>query len=419
MKTTPESAIVAELHAEMKSYLETSFSLDYHDSPHSDDESLKSISFPAGSDDLDPERQPGDLLIRCAALYSILREETDPLVVQIICWLPTILLQCAPVASLSRRESLMKEAIAIWRWLLAEIPLLHVVFPRFSQLVSPDPRAALRLAGDARAGPGDLPRVGLLARRARPLVPRRAAPRAAQVRLSLPLQHGLREAGPSVRPAADRVAALLRSGRDSGGPAGRDPAAGDAAADRAAAAQRGERRLAVRVVLPLRDDARAERRPPRAGHSAGLAVLRGADAAARPLRRGGVRAGGVLRDEHGGALQVPGAVAGLLPRGDERVRGAVLRPGSRDQQRVLQLAAERPVDRELLAGTAAVVPAERVELLPRVLRPAAVQREGVQGVLRESGDGGDQLDRLRVRRRERAVCGGRRRRLRGRRTATR
>ena len=79
MKTTPESAIVAELHAEMKSYLETSFSLDYHDSPHSDDESLKSISFPAGSDDLDPERQPGDLLIRCAALYSILREETDHL----------------------------------------------------------------------------------------------------------------------------------------------------------------------------------------------------------------------------------------------------------------------------------------------------------------------------------------------------
>ena len=49
LMTTPESAIVAEMHAEMKTYLETHFSLDYHDSPHSEDESIKSISFPAGS----------------------------------------------------------------------------------------------------------------------------------------------------------------------------------------------------------------------------------------------------------------------------------------------------------------------------------------------------------------------------------
>ena len=105
LKTTPESAIVAEMHAEMKTYLETHFSLDYHDSPHNEDESLKSISFPAGSDDLDPERQPSDLLIRCAALYSILREETDPLVVQIICWLPTLLLQFHSIASLTHVEN--------------------------------------------------------------------------------------------------------------------------------------------------------------------------------------------------------------------------------------------------------------------------------------------------------------------------
>ena len=114
------------MHAEMKTYLETNFSLDYHDSPHDEDESLKSISFPAGSDDLDPAREPGDLLIRCAALYSILREESDPLVVQIICWLRTLLLQSAWIIVMIHRESLMKEAISIWRWLLAEIPLLHV-----------------------------------------------------------------------------------------------------------------------------------------------------------------------------------------------------------------------------------------------------------------------------------------------------
>ena len=96
---------MAEMHAEMKTYLETHFSLDYHDSPHNEDESLKSISFPAGSDDLDAERQPSDLLIRCAALYSILREETDPLVVQIICWLPTLLLQFHSIASLTHVEN--------------------------------------------------------------------------------------------------------------------------------------------------------------------------------------------------------------------------------------------------------------------------------------------------------------------------
>ena len=237
LKTTPESAIVAEMHAEMKTYLETSFSLDYHDSPHNEDESLKSISFPAGSDDLDPERQPSDLLIRCAALYSILREETDPLVVQIICWLPTILLQFELLRSfLTRRESLLKEAIAIWRWLLAEIPLLHVEFPRFSDLVPPDPRAELRVASHARVGSGDLPRVGLLARRSRPLVPRRSAPRAAHMRLSLPLQHGLRQAGPALRTPPGQVAEPVRSGRDHRGPAGRNPAAVDAAADRSAAA---------------------------------------------------------------------------------------------------------------------------------------------------------------------------------------
>ena len=67
-----------------------------------------------------------DLLMKCGALCALQRESVDSVVLQIICWLPALLLQCVRRSEMTGRESLMKEAIELWRWLLAELPLFHV-----------------------------------------------------------------------------------------------------------------------------------------------------------------------------------------------------------------------------------------------------------------------------------------------------
>ena len=67
-----------------------------------------------------------DLLMKCGALCALQRESVDSVILQIICWLPALLLQYVRPSGVTGRESLMKEAIELWRWLLAELPLFHV-----------------------------------------------------------------------------------------------------------------------------------------------------------------------------------------------------------------------------------------------------------------------------------------------------
>lgn len=85
--------IVDELHTEMKYLLQTIFSVEQKDAPRSEDHIAKSVSFQAYSAEVESECNPSDLLVRCAALCSIFREDTDRIVIQILCWLPTLLLQ--------------------------------------------------------------------------------------------------------------------------------------------------------------------------------------------------------------------------------------------------------------------------------------------------------------------------------------
>ena len=84
------------------------------------------MSFQAFSLDVLEETTPEELLMKCAAVVWLERESVDTVVVQIICWLPSFLLESVWHPQLRCRETLMKQAIDVWRWMLAEIPLFHV-----------------------------------------------------------------------------------------------------------------------------------------------------------------------------------------------------------------------------------------------------------------------------------------------------
>ena len=87
---------------------------------------MKSVSMQASAVENVIEISASDLLMKCGAFCALLRENIDCVVIQIICWLPALLMQWVLCVSMIHRESLMKEAIELWRWLLAEIPLFHV-----------------------------------------------------------------------------------------------------------------------------------------------------------------------------------------------------------------------------------------------------------------------------------------------------
>lgn len=87
---------------------------------------MKSVTVQANAIESNMEVTASDLLMKCGALCALQRESVDSVILQIICWLPALLLQCVRQSGVTGRESLMKEAIELWRWLLAELPLFHV-----------------------------------------------------------------------------------------------------------------------------------------------------------------------------------------------------------------------------------------------------------------------------------------------------
>lgn len=87
---------------------------------------MKSVTVQANAIESNMEITASDLLMKCGALCALQRESVDSVILQIICWLPALLLQCVRQSEVTGRESLMKEAIELWRWLLAELPLFHV-----------------------------------------------------------------------------------------------------------------------------------------------------------------------------------------------------------------------------------------------------------------------------------------------------
>ena len=84
------------------------------------------MSFQAFSVDFLEDTTPEELLMKCAAVIWLERESVDTVVVQIVCWLPSFLLEWDWSPCVRRRETLMKQAIDVWRWMLAESPLFHV-----------------------------------------------------------------------------------------------------------------------------------------------------------------------------------------------------------------------------------------------------------------------------------------------------
>lgn len=55
---------------------------------------VKSVTVQANAIESDMEVTASDLLMKCGALCAVQRESVDSVVLQIICWLPALLLQC-------------------------------------------------------------------------------------------------------------------------------------------------------------------------------------------------------------------------------------------------------------------------------------------------------------------------------------
>ena len=54
---------------------------------------MKSVSMQASAVENVTETSASDLLMKCGAVCALLRENTDCVIIQIICWLPALLMK--------------------------------------------------------------------------------------------------------------------------------------------------------------------------------------------------------------------------------------------------------------------------------------------------------------------------------------
>ena len=55
---------------------------------------MKSVTVQENAIESNMEVTASDLLMKCGALCALQRESVDSVILQIICWLPALLLQC-------------------------------------------------------------------------------------------------------------------------------------------------------------------------------------------------------------------------------------------------------------------------------------------------------------------------------------
>lgn len=86
----------------------------------------RSMSFQASVAEVSDTATAEELMMKCAAIISLERDAVDDVVIQIVCWLPSFLFEFTRLPLLTPSEALMRQAIDVWRWMLAEIPVFHV-----------------------------------------------------------------------------------------------------------------------------------------------------------------------------------------------------------------------------------------------------------------------------------------------------
>ena len=90
----------------------------------------RSMSFQASAAEMTGTATAEELMMKCAAIVSLERDAVDDVVIQIICWLPSFLFEWVSARPVTCSEALMRQAIDVWRWMLAEIPVFHVAARR-------------------------------------------------------------------------------------------------------------------------------------------------------------------------------------------------------------------------------------------------------------------------------------------------